>query len=217
MDYESEVVDFLSQPDNIEHVIEISERIDQVKKKIMADFWISMFSKMKDQLEAHFPNWEVKPSDQDYDSNYAGYNLNWKIAPFEKFTLGFSCQQEHRGYGKYQLFVCICWSQQFPANPEIDTSSIAALQNYCQKKGYLISGQEWAVGWTWLDYYTVDKNFIIKFVKDRESYVSDIHECVWSIFSEVRELIQKANEELDQGLQRNDPKVIKAVELIEGK
>lgn len=220
MSYLNEIVGFLALPENISHAFEIAEHIENVREKIMDDFWTSLSQKMEEYLKTNHNDWNVNAAGMQNTNtkNWFGYKLSWKAeAVHPKLNLGFGCMQEDRGGGKFYLYWQIFWlPHQFTSDPGITTPAINQIKTHCTEKKYRID-PKWSVGWDWFDFFTVHKEFCIRFANEREAIIDNIHQCVVQKFEEFRTLIQDANQELKSEIGKDNSSIKNAFALFANK
>jgi len=84
MDYDTALIDFLSQEENLPFILELSEKVVQVKDKLHLKFWEKIETQLRKRLkESSFKtDWRLK-LDKNLFSSWSGIYLS-PIAPVPK-------------------------------------------------------------------------------------------------------------------------------------
>ena len=124
MDYETEVIDFLSQKENLPFVLDIAEKVEPVKEKLLRDFWNGLEAKFNTKLTGHAltNRWKVK-RDQDIPGNWEGISL----IPIDEPLILYTHPSLEQWAGSLQLFYGIHWSQE--NRSPITLSPVSRLQS----------------------------------------------------------------------------------------
>ena len=213
MNYENDIVDFIASPENIEYAFEIAEQIDKVKQKLMTEFWTSLIEKMENFLsKSKNSDWIVNDLGIEYWNNYAGYDLSWRPS-CTPINLKLSLSQEHVGYGNFKLFWGVLWNREFKSDPEIELVSLNNLKSYFEEQKHLMNGPHWSIGWNWYELNTVNKEFCIRFSREKEAIILQVHDFIQSKFEDVKKLMEDANKELKKEFESNNEMITNALNM----
>ena len=187
MDYESEVVKFLSQKENLPFALEIAEKIVVVKEKLQKDFWKSVEVKLKYELDkSSFKDaWMIK-IDEDVLSTWSGLSIVPTATP--QFLHIFPRIEQWRG--DLRLFYGIRYDRK---NEEpITIPVLANLINELGEENY--KNNPWWIGYKLTDIQPMSNNFLFKIVDNLDALVEDVINMVWELFSDKAKSINQINE-----------------------
>ena len=187
MDYESEVVKFLSQKENLPFALEIAEKIVVVKEKLQKDFWKSVEVKLKENLNSSSfkDTWMIK-IDEDVLSTWSGLSIVPTTTPQSLHI--FPRIEQWRG--DLRLFYGIRYNRK---NEEPIT--IPVLANFINELGEenYKNNPRW-IGYKLTDIQPMTNNFLFKVVDNLDALVEDVINMVWELFSDKAKSINQINE-----------------------
>ena len=149
-DYRDAVVEFLSKPENLEVALEIAELVEDVKDKLVREFWHAVKSKVCES-QNKLPTWSVKlDSDEQLKRNYSGLRCVPDTASKAQQYLGFRISQEGG-----MIYQGVCWNKEMETPfdelskklPELSVIRDRLLQ---LSKEYAKS-TKWWIGWKYLN------------------------------------------------------------------
>jgi hypothetical protein len=187
MDYESEVVKFLSQKENLPFALEIAEKIVVVKEKLQKDFWKSVEVKLKKNLDSSRfrDTWMIK-IDEDVLSTWSGLS----IVPITRLQSLHIFPRIEQWRGDLRLFYGINYSRK---NEEpITIPVLANLINELGEENY--KNNPWWIGYKLTDIRPMTNNFLFKVVDNLDALVEDVINMVWELFSDKAKSINQINE-----------------------
>ena len=187
MDYESEVVKFLSQKENLPFALEIAEKIVVVKEKLQKDFWKSVEVKLKERLDksSFKETWMIK-IDDDVLSSWSGLSIVPKTTT--QFLHIFPRIQQWSG--DLRLFYGIRYSRK---NEEpISIKVLSDFFNELGEENY--KNNYWWVGYKFTDIRPMTNNFLFKVVDNLDTLVEDVVNMLWELFEDKVDSINQINE-----------------------
>ena len=187
MDYESEVVKFLSQKENLPFALEIAEKIVVVKEKLQKDFWKSVEAKLKERLDnsSFRETWMIK-IDEDVLSTWSGLS----IVPITTLQSLHIFPRIEQWSGDLRLFYGIRYSRK---NEE--PISIKVLDDFISKLGEEnYKNNSWWIGYKLTDIRPMTNNFLFKVVDNLDAVVEDVINMVWKLFEDKVDSINQINE-----------------------
>lgn len=187
MDYESEVVKFLTQKENLPFALEIAEKIVVVKEKLQKDFWESVEAKLKERLDnsSSGETWMIK-IDDDVLSSWSGLSIVPTTTPQSLHIF----PRIEQWSGDLRLFYGIRYSRK---NEE--PISIKVLNDFFNELGEEnYKNNYWWVGYKLTDIRPMTNNFLFKVVDNLDALVEDVINMVWELFSDKAKSINQINE-----------------------
>jgi len=189
MDYEAAVIDFLSQEENLPFILELSEKVGQVKDKLHQKFWKKVETKLKERLnESSLKiDWRLI-LDDDIFSSWKGISLS----PITKSKYLYVYPKLEQWSGDLRLFYGIHWSQQ------IETSiTIQLINDFLQvlkDTGYIIGKSSWWPAYQLTDIRPKSNDFLLRISKNIDSHVNNIIDIFWEFFSDNAEMMKNINQ-----------------------
>lgn len=200
MDYESEIVEFLSQKENIIYTLEIGERVEQVKNKLQEIFWINTKKNLDNYLREHEAKnrWQVSIE----GDLFKNINKNWvglNIEPINKenLYLHIGIAQEY-----YRIFYGFWWNEEIKENYSLP--EVLALTKELQKEKYNDIGVRNSLGWKWTDYKIRDRNFLLSVADNNEIFAKNIADLLWDLFIKNVALMDAANLAISQAISKGN-------------
>jgi len=187
MDYESEVVKFLTQKENLPFALEIAEKIVVVKEKLQKDFWKSVEVKLKDRLDnsSFRETWMIK-TDEDVLSSWSGLS----IVPITTPQSLHIFPRIEQSSGDLRLFYGIRYSRK---NEEpISIKVLSDFFNELGEENY--KNNYWWVGYKFTDIRPMTNNFLFKVVDNLDTLVEDVVNMLWELFEDKVDSINQINE-----------------------
>jgi hypothetical protein len=187
MDYESEVVKFLTQKENLPFALEIAEKIVVVKEKLQKDFWKSVEAKLKERLDnsSFRETWMIK-IDDDVLSSWSGLSIVPTTTPQSLHIF----PRIEQWSGDLRLFYGIRYSRknEEPISMKVLNDFFNELGEENYKNNY------WWVGYKLTDIRPMTNNFLFKVVDNLDALVEDVINMVWELFSDKAKSINQINE-----------------------
>jgi hypothetical protein len=106
-DYRDAAVQFLLKPENLEVALEIAELVENVKQKLVLEFWHGLKSKVSEN-QSKLATWSVKlDSDEQLKGNWSGLDCVPDIASRAQRYLRFRVEQ-----GGGTIYQGVCWNKE---------------------------------------------------------------------------------------------------------
>ena len=191
MDYDEQVVEFLSQKENLRLALEVVEHIEDVKRKLRGGFWESLKTLLVAGLAklAGGELWEVCSPDE-RESECMLWIPSKGIAS-DALVFGVGIGESNHG-GQTQLFYGIRSSKDVSGTPGA-LKTIKGLQEELDKKKCEF-GAAWWPAWKWIDdLYPGDKWFLVRLAENRDALITDVANLVLGLFEESSGALAKAN------------------------
>jgi hypothetical protein len=149
-DYKDEAVKFLSKPENLEVALDVAELVEDVKDRLVLEFWHAIKSKVSEQ-QSVLPGWRLQlDSDEDLvQGKYSGLDWLQDFASNRADYLRLRVERE-----RDTIYQGVCWNKErktafeklsdaIPKLGEIRNSLKELSQDYKQPT-------KWWVGWKYL-------------------------------------------------------------------
>jgi hypothetical protein len=203
MDYGSSLVDFLSKKENITYALEIADRIEKVKDKLLRDFWRGFKDKIGISLGEHelINKWALKFDEailNNITKDWEGIFIKPSIDQ-EQFVNFYVCQENQR------LYVGMGWHKITPQNYVLD--EVISLQNKLNKEGYdtkIYPNENINLGWRWTDYYIRRNDFLTRIATDNIIIIDEIADIYWAMIMDNIAYVGKANSAIKEAIQNGE-------------
>ena len=135
MDYDAQVVKFLSKRENLLFAFEISERLEQVKDKFQNEFWLGVRDVVKRRLvqSGKAGKWELHFPDKPDLQRWIYCNLSPTNATEEQYYLGIGLQQ-WGSQNSCRFAYGVWWCE--PFNGEIKWPPVQRLVERLSREGF---------------------------------------------------------------------------------
>lgn len=186
MDYEQEVIDFLSQKENLPFVLDVAEKVEPVKEKLLLDFWNGLEAKFNAKLteQALTDRWKVK-RDHDIPSDWGGISL----IPVEEPSIIYLHPGLEQWAGSLRLFYGMHWSKE---NKDPITFPDVRTLKLCLRNDRF-KGSDWWIGYKLTDIYTRNKGFLIRISRNLDSVVDNVADISFDLIGKYVALVERAN------------------------
>lgn len=192
MDYDSMVIEFLAQGENLPFVLEIASKVEQVRDKLQLDFWKHLEARLDEKL------------------NTSGLQSEWKLVLHDNILakwsgMGIYPRKVARSYqmfvklgqssGDMHLFYGVHWNRPWKA-----PLTIKGLDDFIRKlrsQGYTDSS-DWVPALRHTDICPRSNEFALRVVKDLDSLAITVGDMFWEFFDENAETIQSINRAISE-------------------
>jgi len=192
MSYKDEVIAFLSQPENLEIALEVSDYIKELRINVHKKFWVMFTRKIQDRLanSAYRGQWRFQPLPKDKWSTQLGkcYLVPDQAGKIDKSLLQFAVGQGHT-HNFFQLYRGVCWIGDAPKQ---DLHRMKELEFFLKEKDLTKTDKNWP-GYSWLPYRIQSNKFIIQFQNNPEEAIDLIVTEIMQLFEELRPLLEEIN------------------------
>ena len=193
MDYDKEVINFLSKKENISTVWDIYDYFKRVNEKIHMDFWISVTKSLKIKLQPYAHIWRMDFQPDKCLEQYGGLVLR-PVSETQKNSLRFGLDQETRA-GSLQLYISIHCNRGADMTQVIENEILQDLMKKFKEAGFEISKP--ASGfWKWVDYRPQTRDFCVRIANNIDAVTLDVVNQFWHVFEDHREQFETLNEAL---------------------
>ena len=187
MDYEKAVIEFLAHKDNLPFVLEIGERVEQIKKKLHTRFWKIIKNILQGLLnESSYSNkWDIQIDDNLF-SSWSGLTF----IPISNTNLHIRPRIE-QGSGDLNIFYGIQWSQE--NRDPITINKLKVFQTQLKNDG-LAGSDAWWIAYKKTNIRPSNKDFLMKISSNANSVANDVAILVWELFSNNIQSIEEINQ-----------------------
>lgn len=190
MDYESALIEFLAQRENVGLVFDIAERIEQVKENLLLKFWKNLAIKARDKLGAA-TGWDTSldPGKTLLNAKqYGGFYIKPSPEPPRYLCVGIS--QDDRFIVHYG----IVWSEETKKSP--DLGEINTLRKKLEEMEYEIDRwTEWWLGVKRTTWCLREKQACVR-ISGEGSLEEELATSLVELFKTVRTGLERANQAL---------------------
>ncbi len=205
MNYENEVIEFLSKKENFGLALEVAERLDAVKAKLQKAFWHACYDKLCQTLEKDTVlagKWKASiDKDEDLITNYHGVHLVPKDRDKDLHDgLCVVYSLVRNDYGKLLFY----WRAALRSLDGKDnewrqheSSDIQAFANDLKPKSYRQSTLD--IGWRPIRTWESANLFLVELVESSDDVAENGVEVFWTLFKDTVKLAEEANAALRRG------------------
>jgi hypothetical protein len=197
VNYESEVIDFLSQKENPAFVLEIADKVEKVKEKLHRDFWNGFEKQLQAKLTEHAltNRWRVQ-RDQDILGNWGGVSL----VPLEPHLLYMHPRLEQSA-GTFRLFYGMHWSTE--TREPLTLPAVSQLE--ASVKSGQFTGNSWWIGCKFTDMYLQSNDFLVRMSKNLDIVVEDVTGIFFDLIDKYIDLVERANQAISEAATNGVP------------
>lgn len=192
MSYKDEILAFLGKPENLEIALEVSDYMTEFREKAHKQFWVMFTQNFQERLvkSNYHGKWRFQPLPSDKYSTQLGkcYLIPNQAGKMDKPLLKFAIGQGNRP-NFYQLYRGVCWIGEAPKQPD---HYLIELQNLLKEKGLTQTDSNWP-GYDVTPYHVQSNNFIMQFKQNPEKKINQIANDFWSLFEDLRPLLEEIN------------------------
>jgi hypothetical protein len=199
---ESKLLDFLTSKENLPFVVDILTLGNQVRNRILTDFWRELACCLRKGSSAVSPppvsmKMELSPDDKDPVETQLRY-FGEHLKP-EKQYLSYDFFVD-RWKGFFGLGFGLTWQdmiENIPNRPELFTlKPVAELREQLASMGFKESKEKEGsyLGWKYLSPHDSIDGFLAVLGQDREGLLRDITDTFWAFVQETVRLVAEANE-----------------------
>ncbi len=191
-DFDTAVLDFLSEKENLRVALEIAERIEEVKRKLDLDFWIALRDFLDSALTSStgLNGWVVELDKEILNNpvtNCAGISLAPKAQKDQATYLYPRMEVE-----SWHIFFGTKWKREI--KEQISLEEVVDLRKGLENSNFKQSA--WWLGWKWTDYYLRNNDFLLRAASEKQGLAQEAGNILWSLFVEFLPGIEKANKAL---------------------
>ena len=195
-DYKDAAVQFLSKPENLEVALEVAELVEEVRDKLVLEFWHTLKSKVCES-QSKLPTWSVKlDSDEDLlKGGYRGLRCVPDATSKAPHYLGFRITQ-----GGGTIYQGVCWNEEMKT--PLDDLSKKVSQLTAIRKRLLELSKEyakadtWLIGWKYLNNGQGLREKVTLLRIRGGGLATDVADEFLLLVEKVRELVEEANSRL---------------------
>ncbi len=206
MDYEAAIIDFLARKDNLPLVLEIADRLDQLKDKSQQGFWQELYKALKQRLaqSGKSNKWRVVISEEESFCDNSAYCRIEPVAMEEdQLYLCIWIQQQQFG-ADFWLYYGIDYSQELLSKWSL--KQVRTLEAELEEEGFEEVGNDFCGRYKYLDWSLRDKDFMLRWAARRQSVVEQVVELVWMLFESKCTTLEQANRAVTKAI-KNGAKI----------
>jgi len=194
MNYEQTVAEFLAKPANLPFALEVAQHVEKAKDHLQVQFWNLYYADMEKRLHAssNAGRWKViftRPGQ--LLAEFQSCWLQFDVGHTQSIQLHVGLNAESRA-NKYNCVYGLNWSrkQDGSSDPKVVGDLIQALM----ARSLVVNTNDWWLTYTRLKYSLREDTFLIRYAKEPHAVVQEIGDIVWSLFTQMREPLEAANE-----------------------
>lgn len=187
-----EILDYLTQPDNLKLALEMSEHLDELKRKTHQDFWVYMNQDMKRRIaecapgsQWTFMEFPVRRLRSNWEKSYIVPILRNPSTPYLSLALGQATSDNN-----FHLMWGVQWNNnsenfEHPALTQLKGMVIACGASTVELPKWL--------GWSFLPYIPFTHNYIHQMYSNKVAFIHEISEFIWNAFTKLQPLMDEVN------------------------
>ena len=198
MDYEKAAREFLLTEENLPVALEIARIVENIKPELHRVFWRALHDNLTIKLGRSdwSDKWRVsyRPDIKHFKKDWFGCSLvpQYEAGDCTYYTVRL--EQTTRSDG-YRLFYGVQRSQRNPLPREDDLPQVISLKRGLEERG-LRDNEVWWIGIKNLSDRAASHEFLLRMSNDKEAFVDEIAQLLWSLLTECGDLIEAANQAL---------------------
>ena len=197
MDYQKQIVEFLSKPENLSIAVEVSKNMEALRKKFHKSFWEDITEALKIWIKDsnYSDRWFVECEDE-YDLDYKSCMISIKNIPknYEGLYLSLSLTQDPQRY-KYRLHYGLVWNKECKTTPI--SNFYKQIINKSNEAGFPASkGNIWWPTLSFLDIYLRSDEFLLQYGLGKAEFLNGLSERIWAYFEVIEPELYQFNKEL---------------------
>jgi hypothetical protein len=174
MNEEQAILDFFSQPENLQLALSVAEQTDQLRVQTL--------------IKEHELAWHVDLT-EDKNAPDSLVGLHCVSLTERQIYLRPMMEQQYLG-GEWRVYFGLAWSNA-PAPDLLSLSAVSNLKKSLQKAGF--KSNESFLAWQWTAFHPRRKDFLLNFARHPEKSLDDAVKIFGSLLIDQHELIEQAN------------------------
>lgn len=194
-----DILNYLTQPENLALALEISDHVDELKRQTHYDFWIAFNHEIQTRLSESdlHTQWAYQPFDvermrTDWNQAYMQPVLRDDPVSFLQFAVGQASSKNN-----FSLMWGVLWNKTPENYPSLSLANLKSTI-LANKMTIMDAAPRW-LGWNYLPYTPFTYSFIHRMHSERESFVGEVVETVWKAFQEMQADMHRINQSVLQG------------------
>ena len=192
MDTDEQILDFLSTKENLSFAFEVSEQLQQIKKRLHKKFWEDVECQFRDkamEIEGFYDDWKIKYDASQVENKWHSIS----ISPKKNSPLYLSVVIEQVSTLS-QVEIGYRWSEEVNENMSFDEVDLLRdyVENVANKISSLKSNNSW-IGWFYTPWALQSKEFCLQYVENPDVIMQQTVEIAWQFFDEQKEHIISLN------------------------
>jgi hypothetical protein len=188
MNEEQAILDFFSQPENLQLALSVAAQTDQLRVQMNNRFWRELLSRLKALIEEYGLAWHADlTEDKNSPDSLVGLHC---VSPTERqIYLRPMMEQQYLG-GEWRVYFGLAWTNK----PTPDLHSLSAVSNLkksLQKSGF--KSNESFLAWQWTAFHPRRKDFLLRYQQQPEKLLDDIEAMFKTLLMEHSASIEQAN------------------------
>jgi hypothetical protein len=188
MNEEQAILDFFSQPENLQLALSVAEQTDQLRVQMNNRFWRELMSRLQTLIKEHELAWHVDLT-EDKNAPDSLVGLHCVSLTERQIYLRPMMEQQYLG-GEWRVYFGLAWSNA-PAPDLLSLSAVSNLKKSLQKAGF--KSNESFLAWQWTAFHPRRKDFLLNFARHPEKSLDDAVKIFGSLLIDQHELIEQAN------------------------
>ncbi|MEO6974890.1 MAG: hypothetical protein ABI144_03305 [Gallionella sp.] len=191
MNEEQAILDFFSQPENLQLALSVAEQMDKLRTQMNNRFWRELMSRLTTLINEQELAWHIDlTEDKNAPDSLVGLHC---VLPTERqIYLRPMMEQQYLG-GEWRVYFGLAWSVA-PAPDQLGSVMVSGLKASLQKSGF--KSNESFLAWQWTAFRPRGKDFLLNYARHPEKSLDDAVKKFGTLLVDHRELIERANEVL---------------------
>lgn len=191
MNEEQSVLNFFSQPENLELGLSVAEQMDGIREQLNSRYWQELLPRLKVLIEELSLAWNCElTEDKNAPENLVG--LHCSLREEQPLYLRLMLEQQYLG-GSWRIYFGMMWSE-VPTPEQLALPAIETLKKSLQDAGYKNNAN--FIGWQWTNFHPRRKDFLLRYSRHPEVVLDETMVILNKLLTEQRDLIGQANEAL---------------------
>jgi hypothetical protein len=178
MNEEQAILDFFSQPENLQLALSVAEQTDQLRVQMNNRFWRELMSRLQTLIKEHELAWHVDLT-EDKNAPDSLVGLHCVSLTERQIYLRPMMEQQYLG-GEWRVYFDL-----------LSLSAVSNLKKSLQKAGF--KSNESFLAWQWTAFHPRRKDFLLNFARHPEKSLDDAVKIFGSLLIDQHELIEQAN------------------------
>lgn len=186
MNEEKAILDFFSQPENLQLALSVAEQMDTLRVQMNNRFWRELLSRINALIKAHEMRWHVELT-EDKNAPDSLVGLHCVSLTEQKIYLRPMMEQQYLG-GEWRVYVGLAWST---SPDQLGSINVSELKSSLQKSGF--KSNESFLAWQWTAFHPRRKDFLLNYARHPEKPLDDAETIFRTLLIDHRGLIEQAN------------------------
>ena len=207
-DYDSAIIDFLARKENLPHALEISDRIERVKDRLVQKFWQMLQERVTSLLTEDGLDETWKPT---LDDNILGHprktSVGLSLLPSSMHGISphFNLTYPRIELEGGRLYYGLVWREKVGSELRIATldkdslvhqhAGVRKLVNAMEKEGFKVESGYWSA-WKWTAWDLRAREALLRLAEEPEEFADEVADVLRRLCKETSDLIIAANREL---------------------